>query len=295
MATVDAASPTHHYGLINGIRLHWVEAGAGPLVVLLHGFPEFWYSWRHQIAALSAAGFRVLAPDLRGYNESAKPAGVASYRLELLAADVLGLIRHAGPERAIVVGHDWGGGLAWHLAIHHPQAVEKLAILNAPHPAAFARELRTWRQLRRSWYVFFFQLPWLPEWYIRRGNYAGLAEILTRDPVRPGTFSPQDIAAYRAALARPGALTSAINWYRALFRHHPRLSPCELRPIRVPTLVIWGEQDRYLGISLLDGLKRWAPDLVIERIADASHWVQNDAAERVNDLLISFSRPSGQP
>src|SRR5579884_3024966 len=160
---------THRHASVNGVRLHYVEAGRGPLVVLLHGFPEFWYSWRHQIPALAAAGFRVLAPDLRGYNESDKPPGVAAYGLERVAGDVAALVRHAGERRAAVVGHDWGGGIAWWLAMHRPDVVGRLAVLNAPHPAAFRRELRTPGQLLRSWYVFFFQLPALPEWLFRAG------------------------------------------------------------------------------------------------------------------------------
>jgi pimeloyl-ACP methyl ester carboxylesterase len=280
--------PSQRYASINGVWLHYVEAGSGPLVILLHGFPEFWYSWRHQIAGLSAAGFRVLAPDLRGYNLSAKPAGVASYRLELLAGDVLGLIRHAGADRATVAGHDWGGGIAWQVAMHHPEAVERLVILNAPHPAAFLREIRTPGQLRRSWYMFFFQLPWLPEWLFRRGNFASLERVLREDPVRPATFSSDDIAAYQQALSQPGALTAAINYYRAVFRYHLRTAARQMRPIRAPTLLIWGERDRYLGIRLTEGLETWVADLRIERIADASHWVQNDAPEQVNELMIEF-------
>src|SRR5262245_58570023 len=164
----------HRFAVVNSVRLHYAEAGEGPLVVLLHGFPEFWYSWRHQIKGLAAAGFRVIAPDLRGYNESDKPPGIASYRLELLTQDIVELIQHAGEKRAHVVGHDWGGGIAWWLAMQNPQVVERLVILNAPHPVAFFRELRRPAQLLKSWYMFFFQLPWLPEVMLRVGNFAQL-------------------------------------------------------------------------------------------------------------------------
>jgi pimeloyl-ACP methyl ester carboxylesterase len=283
---------THREAIVNGVRLHWVEAGSGPLVVLLHGFPEFWYSWRHQIPALAAAGFRVLAPDLRGYNLSDKPPGVACYRLEALTADVAGLISHAGASSATVVGHDWGGGIAWTLALRRPEVVGKLAVLNAPHPAAFLRELRRPGQLLRSWYMFFFQLPWLPELLLRAGNFASLERTLRRDPLRPAVFSEDDIRRYKEALSRPGALTAAVNYYRAAFRQLHRASDAT-PPITVPTLLIWGERDHYLGPRLTEGLERWVPGIRIERLPGVSHWIQNDAPERVNELLVEFLRRGG--
>ena len=279
----------HREAVVNGVRLHYVEAGAGPLVVLLHGFPEFWYSWQRQIGPLAAAGFRVLAPDLRGYNLSDKPPGVGAYRPEVLTADVAALIRHAGEDAAAVVGHNWGGVLAWLLPLHHPGVVSRRVILNAPHPAALRRELRRgFGQRLRSWYVLFFQLPWLPEAVIRTGDFALLRRILRRQPVRPGAFSDADVAAYRDALARPGALTAAINWYRAAFRRRSRAA--DGIPCSTPTLVLWGERDPYLGPRLTEGLERWAPGVRVERFPDASHWLQNDAPERVNALLIDFLR-----
>jgi pimeloyl-ACP methyl ester carboxylesterase len=282
------AQLAHREALVNGIRLHYVEGGQGPLIVLLHGFPEFWYCWRRQLPALAAAGFRVVAPDLRGYNLSDKPAGVASYRLDLLCQDVVGLIRHIGAARAVVVGHDWGGGIAWETALRHPALVEKLVILNAPHPEAFFRELKTFEQLRRSWYMFLFQLPWLPEWKISRRNFAAFDQLFRADPVRPDAYTDLDIQLTKEAFAQPGALTAAINYYRAAFRS--RLGGRETRNPRteIPTLLIWGERDRYLGIRLTEGLEGWVPNLRIERLPDASHWVQNDAPERVNELLLEF-------
>ncbi|HQR44579.1 MAG TPA: alpha/beta hydrolase [Thermoanaerobaculia bacterium] len=274
----------------NGVRLHVAEAGTGPLVLLLHGFPEFWYAWRHQLPALAAAGFRAVAPDLRGYNLSEKPPGIASYAVEKLAADVAALVTALGEESAFVVGHDWGGALAWYLPLLHPGRVRRLAILNAPHPAAFRRELkRSAAQRKRSSYILFFQLPWLPERAIRKDDFGQLAKMLRRDPVRAGAFSADDVARYQEALSRPGALTAALNWYRAALRHPPRL-PRERRTIDVPTLVVWGGKDRYLGPALAEGLERWVPDLVVERLPDASHWVPADAPERVNELLIRFFR-----
>jgi pimeloyl-ACP methyl ester carboxylesterase len=276
----------HRFAVVGGVRLHYVEAGSGPLVVLLHGFPEFWYSWRHQIAGLAAAGFRVIAPDLRGYNESDKPPGVENYRLELLIDDVVGLVGQAGEARATIVGHDWGGGIAWWLAMHRPDVVDRLAVLNAPHPAAFFRELRLPGQLLRSWYMFFFQLPWLPEELLGAGNCALMARSMSRETARPGAFSEDDLRHYRQALAQPGALTAAINYYRSAFRHVGATARA-VRPIAAPTLLIWGTRDRYLGPRLTQGLHEWVPRLRIARL-DASHWVQNDAPEEVNRLLVEF-------
>lgn len=278
------------YIVVNGIRLHYVEAGTGPAVVLLHGFPEFWYSWRHQIPALAEAGFRVIALDLRGYNESDKPPGPRSYDIDTLAADVLGVISAEGGGRCAVVGHDWGGAIAWHLAMHHPQSVERLIVLNAPHPYCFFRELKTLAQLRRSWYMLFFQVPRLPEWLLRAGDFASLSRVLRSDPVRPDAFSEADIARYKQALARSGAMTAAINYYRALFRRDPFALRRQMRPIEAPTLLIWGERDRYLGLNLIEGLEPWVPNIRIERIPAASHWVQMDAPERVNHLITDFLR-----
>jgi pimeloyl-ACP methyl ester carboxylesterase len=290
MQQTEAATEqwTHHEAAVNGVRLHYVEAGSGPLVILLHGFPEFWYSWRYQIPALAAAGYRVVAPDMRGYNTSEKPPGVRSYLIDTLADDVAGLIRHLGESTAIVVGHDWGGAVAWYVPMRHPGIVEKLIVLNAPHPGAFARELRTPGQMRKSWYILFFQLPWLPEALFRARGYAILDRVMRSDPVRRDAFADADIRRYKRALSRPGALTGAINYYRALLRRNPREAMQEPPTITCPTLLIWGEQDRYLGVPLTEGLERWVPAIRVERIPEASHWVQIDAPERVNELMLEF-------
>lgn len=282
---------THHEAEVNGVRLHWVEAGAGPVVLLLHGFPDFWLSWRRQIPALAEAGFRAVAPDLRGYNLSAKPRGVAAYHVEELAKDVAALASHLGAPRVSVVGHDWGGAVAWNLPRYYPDLVERLVVLNSPHPAAFRRELGTLSQLRRSWYVFFFQLPWLPEALLRASRAGFVKRVLRDDPVRPDAFTREEIERFREAILLPGALTSALNYYRAVFR--PRTARLGFRSRRVgcPTLVVWGERDRYLGPGLLEGLDRWVTDLTVERIPEASHWVHADAPEQVNRLLVAFLRP----
>ncbi|HTS02204.1 MAG TPA: alpha/beta fold hydrolase, partial [Thermoanaerobaculia bacterium] len=217
---------------------------------------------------------------------------VRAYRIEALLGDLAGLIARLGEgekvPRAHVVGHDWGGAFAWYAPLFCPERLLSLTLLNAPHPLAFRRELKTSAaQRRKSSYVFLFQLPWLPERRIRAGNFATLEKMLRRDPVRPGAFSDEDVRLYREALGRPGALTAAVNYYRAALRFPPR-SRGRAWPEDLETLVVWGERDRYLGPGLLDGLDRWVPRLTIERIPDASHWVQADAPERVNELLIRF-------
>jgi pimeloyl-ACP methyl ester carboxylesterase len=281
---------THTEGRVNGVRLHWVEQGEGPLVVLLHGFPEFWYAWHHQIPALAAAGFRAVVPDLRGYNLSDKPAGVAAYRVETLLGDLAGLIDRLGEgeKKAHVVGHDWGGAIAWYAPLFFPERLLSLTLLNAPHPLAFRRELRSNpAQRKKSSYIFLFQLPWIPERRIRAGNFAILEKMLRRDPVTPGAFPDEDIRLYKEALGQPGALTAAINYYRAAFRF-PARARGRAWPEGLETLLVWGERDRYLGPGLLEGLDRWVPNLTVERIPEASHWVQADAPARVNELLIRF-------
>ena len=278
---------THRRVVVNGVGLHVVEAGEGPPVVMLHGFPEFWYSWRHQIPALAAAGYRAVAPDLRGYNESDKPPGVASYRSDKLVGDVAGLIEHLGSRPAVVVGHDWGGVIAWLLVMRWPDLVRGLVVLNAPHPATFLRELPHARQFLRSWYMFVFQLPWFPEAMLRFQNFGMLGHTLRAQPQHAGAFTPEDVRRYKLALAKPGALTAAINYYRAAFRYR-REAEQSFRPVRAPALVIWGERDSYLNPHVLDGLPAWAPDARIVRLPDASHWVQNDEPDTVNRLLADF-------
>lgn len=272
----------------NGVRLHVVDAGPpdGPLVVLLHGFPEFWYGWRHQIGGLASAGYRVWAPDQRGYNTSDKPAGAASYGVELLAADVVGLIDAAGREKVFVCGHDWGGVVAWRLAAVHPDRVERLVVINAPHGAVFGRHLRrNAAQMRRSWYVFFFQLSAVPEALLRLGDGHLLARALTRSS-RPGTFGDEELARYREAWRQPGALAGMLGWYRAAFRGRPR-ARADAR-IRVPTLLLWGARDGFLGRELAQPSIERCEDGRLVTIDDATHWVQHEEPERVNTLLKEF-------
>jgi epoxide hydrolase 4 len=287
VTALDGIELAHRSATVDdGVRLHYVEAGEGPLVVLLHGFPDFWYGWRHQIPALVRAGFRVVAPDQRGYAESDKPPSWRDYRVQSLTGDIARLIEERGETRAAVVGHDWGAAVAWFLAMLHPERVERLAILNVPHPKRMEEGLRTPRQLRRSWYMFFFQVPVLAEEALRRGGEAWVRRIFA--DARPGAFTPEDLERYVEALTRPGSPKGAIDWYRAALRTPPWGPRRRLRVIEVPTLVIWGERDRHLGAELADPDPEWVPDARVVRLPDASHWVQHDEPERVNDLLIGF-------
>jgi pimeloyl-ACP methyl ester carboxylesterase len=236
----------HQQIATNGIQLHVVQAGPkdGPLVILLHGFPEVWYGWRHQLPYLVAAGYRVWAPDQRGYGLSDKPVGISAYTLDTLAADVVGLMDAAGQDQAYLVGHDWGAAVAWWVAAKYPHRLKRMAVINVPHGAVMQQNLRHNRaQLLKSWYIFFFQLPWLPEALARLGNWNQVARSLQQSS-RPGTFTEADLEQYRQAWSRPGAYTSMLNWYRALVQKPPR-PPASPR-IRVPTLLIWGARDMFL-------------------------------------------------
>jgi pimeloyl-ACP methyl ester carboxylesterase len=291
--TLRGVELAHRYADLGDVRLHYVEAGEGPLVLLLHGFPQFWYQWRHQVPALVEAGFRVVAPDMRGYNLSDKPPGVRSYRVELLARDVERLILACGDRTAALVGHDWGAIAAWIAAMRYPGRVGRIAILNVPHPARLLDGLLSPMQLLRSSYVFFFQIPRLPEEIIRAGDFALLRSGLRRDPVRPGTFSDEDVQRYVEAISRPGALTATINYYRALLRNSKETRTL-LKRIEAPVLVIWGERDRFLSRRLSEPPHLWVPNLVgVKRLPDASHWVAEDRPLEVNTLLLDFlSSPS---
>jgi len=284
---------THGTVETNGIELHVVTAGPedGPLVLLLHGFPEFWYAWHHQIPVLAEAGFRVVAPDMRGYNRSEKPDGVDAYHVDELVADVAGLVEAFDRETAHVVGHDWGGLVAWQTAIDRPDVVDRLAVLNAPHPSAYERALRSNpAQLARSWYVGFFQLPGLPEWSLGAMDFEALERMLGDGTVRDDAFTATDIERYKTAFDRPGARTAALNYYRALARRNARLTlfgdGVGDQRVRASTLLVWGEQDAALDVSLTEDLEGWVPDIRVERLPAASHWVQFDAPERVSELLV---------
>jgi pimeloyl-ACP methyl ester carboxylesterase len=275
----------HRYAQINGIRMHYATAGDGPPVVMLHGFPEFWYGWHKQIPAL-AERYSVIVPDQRGYGETDKPSW--GYEVDVLVQDIIGLIEASGHQRARIVGHDWGGVVAWALAIRFPQRVERLAILNTPHPAIFPAALKTNpRQAMRSMYMGFFQLPWLPEALLSANDYALYARSLRRSAATPTAFSDEEIERYKDAISTPGALTGALNWYRAAGRSGGLLRGTGLK-VLMPTLLIWGERDTFLGKELIDGTERFVPDLRVLRMPDCSHWLHHEAPEAVNRALIDF-------
>ena len=332
----DAAEPapegeppgpwTHGYAVgAGGVRLHYVEQrpeGVGndaPLVILLHGFPEFWWSWREQIPALAAAGYWVVAPDLRGYNLSDKPQEIADYSIELLTEDVRRLIVHCGRERAALVGHDWGGVVAWAFAMEFPAATERLAVLNAPHPQRMQEALSgrvNLRQLRRSWYMFVLQLPMLPERWLAMNGHERIG-LIFRDTAEHREAFPADVLQrFRDAAARPGALKAAINYYRAAVRSGAREGwwqlraalPAALEPllaavvghgeppeprtyptIDAPTLLVWGERDTALGRELTEGMEPlFGGPFELVYLPDCAHWVQQECPEDVNRLLLDF-------
>lgn len=284
----------HGYANANGIRLHYAESGGGEnLVILLHGFPEFWYSWQKQLVALSK-NFHAVAPDMRGYNLSDKPPRVEDYKIDKLVADVIGLVDHFGAEQAAIVGHDWGAGVAWVVAQKHPERVSKLAVLQVP-PAAAWRANLTLKQLLRSWYMFFFQIPRLPEWLISRQDFRAIEETFTEKVVRKNSFSEEDVELYKQAARQPGALTAALNYYRAnvferfFARKQKNASRESAGGIRVDTLFIYGEQDFAIIPATVRGLERYVDANYREvRIADSSHWVQNEAPDEVNEALLEF-------
>jgi pimeloyl-ACP methyl ester carboxylesterase len=281
----------HGFANVGDVRLHYAECGTGEdLVILLHGFPEFWYSWRHQLPVLGRR-YHVIAPDMRGYNLSDKPARVEDYRMELLVQDVVGLIRSFGKDKAAIVAHDWGAGVAWAVAQRHPEVVSRLVAMQVPPPAAWRANF-TLRQMRHSWYMFFFQIPRLPEWWASANDFAKVGKMYKETSARSDAFTDEDIEVYKEALRQPGALTAGINYYRAnvfktLFRDGAE-TPAVGR-IRVPTLFIYGEQDHAVLPETVRDLGRFIDAPYSElRIPDSGHWVQNEAPAEVNEALLRF-------
>lgn len=276
------------YAQVGGVRLHYAIAGEGDeLVILLHGFPECWYSWRHQLPALSER-YTVVAPDLRGYNLSDKPSGRGSYHLDELADDVIGLINHFGRSKAAVIGHDWGGAIAWHIGFNHPQFLSKLGSFQTPPPPVWKRNL-SMRQLAASWYMFFFQLPYLPEFILEANNFALLRRALKESTAERGMIADADIDVYKKAWAEPGALTAMLNYYRAnVFGRLLGPSTTEKR-VTVPTLFVYGQQDQAILPETVRGVGE-----VIEAKFDqflvptAAHWIQQEIPNEINDILLEF-------
>jgi pimeloyl-ACP methyl ester carboxylesterase len=276
----------HEYVQAGDLKMHVVVEGpaGAPLVVLLHGFPEFWYSWRHQIRALAAAGYRVAAPDQRGYNLTEQKG---PYNVFTLTRDIANLVRALGYDRAVIVGHDWGGAIAWLLGAFHPDLVERLIVCNCPHPVTLIRAVRGLYlpQIARSWYIGLFQVPILPELILGARNYEPLAALLRA--ALPGGISEEEIGYYREAWARPGALSAAINWYRELTRS---IGPLAIRDttVRLPVRLIWGEPDVALDTRVAKWSRELCPGLDLRFIQNAGHFVQQDVPAEVNELILDF-------
>ncbi len=281
---------TDNFADVNGVRLHYVEQGTGPLIIFLHGFPEFWYEWKNQLEEFGR-DHHAVAPDMRGYNLSSKPEGVESYKVKILVEDIKALAANLGASKFILVGHDWGGVVAWAFALQHPEQLHSLVIVNAPHPAIFQRELEhNPAQQKASAYMLMFRSE-QGEATLSAGNYAALVNAVMGEGLKQGHFTEEDKDVYIDAWSRPGALTGGLNYYRAA-KAGPgggsfSVDPAKLT-VHVPVLVIWGEQDKALLATNLDGMEEFVPDLKIVRIADGTHWVIHERPAQVNAAIRDF-------
>lgn len=287
----------HNYVDVNNIQLHYVTAGRGRLIVFLHGFPEFWYAWKNQLVEFGK-NYQTVAPDMRGYNLSSKPADIEQYRMKHLIEDVRALVEHLGHKKFILVGHDWGGGVAWAFAMRHSNYLEKLIIINAPHPVTFIRELRdNPAQQKASQYILVHRTAQAEE-ILSRDNYKLLVDAVLSEGLKQGYFTEQDCMAYIEAWSQPGALTGGLNYYRAASfgaftgESDQAINDLLIDPspaiVNVPTLVIWGEKDRFLLTGNLDGLEKYVPNLTVKRIPDGSHWVIHEKPALVNNYIRQF-------
>lgn len=271
----------------NGLTFEVAEAGEGDhLAVMLHGFPELHYSWRHQMPLLASKGYRVWAPNIRGYGGTGRPYDVRDYALDHLTQDVADLIDASGAKKVTIFAHDWGAVIAWMFAILKKRPIERLVIMNVPHPMVMRRELKKWRQFSKSWYIFFFQLPWLPEFLLSRGKAKGkgVGDLIERTSCNKERFGPEVRGVYNAAGHRDGAARAMVNYYRAVIRHRDSVDIGDAT-VDVPTLMIWGEEDVALNIHCTDGTEEWVSDLTLKRLPGVSHWVQQDAPGTVNAIL----------
>jgi epoxide hydrolase 4 len=280
---------THQTVQANGLKFNVAVLGAGDkLALCLHGFPESSFSWRYQMPLLAGLGYRVWAPDLRGYGKTSRPLGVQAYSLENLNADVAALIEASGAKEVVLIGHDWGALIAWDYAMFGRVPIAKLVIMNVPHPALAQKGLRTLRQLKKSWYIFFFQLPRVPEWSLARNGYAAIAQAFRGMAVDKSRFPREVTKVYQEAAAQPGALTAMLNYYRALVRNLSANRKRGTPNIKVPTLMVWGEADAALGKELTYGTERYVDDLTLRYLPNVSHWVQQEAPETVNQMLEAW-------
>ena len=269
-----------------GPAIHFVEHGSGEPVVLLHGFPDFWYMWRHQIPLLAEGGYRAIAVDMRGYNRSDAPVEIDAYSTSHLANDVVRVMDTLGIEKAAIVGHDWGGVTAWHLVMNHPERITKLVVINAPHPKAYMHALLRTSQLFRSWYVFAFQVPRLPEMILEASGMRLLRRVWYHAAGGSGDVTDSDVKKYAKAFSRKGKIRAALNYYRAAIRS--LFHTGARRIIAAPTLIIWGEKDKFLVSSLPEATRKWVPQLRIRKLARLGHWPQLEAPEEINALIVEF-------
>jgi pimeloyl-ACP methyl ester carboxylesterase len=289
----DAGVPglVHRFVETGGLRFHVAECGEGErLALCLHGFPELWRSWRHQMPLLARLGYRVWAPDLRGYGQTERPPRVRDYALERLMEDVAGLVDASGARSTLLVGHDWGGIIAWHFAMRRLRPLQRLVVMNCPHPAAALRALRSGKQLSRSWYVFFFQLPWLPERLLGARRARAVCDALRSGAAHPENFPDEELAAFREAAAQPGALRAMVDYYRALVRGGGLRRQRRLGTpvIETPTLLLWGENDVALTKQTSFGTEAFVKDLTVRYLPGISHFVQQDDPETVNRMLEAW-------
>ena len=286
---IDGIEIEHRDIVTNGVRLHCAIAGPvdGDLVIALHGFPEFWRGMTGVIVSLARAGYRVVAPDQRGYNLSEKPEGIDAYNVDEMALDVVGIIDAMGRESAHVVGHDWGAAVAWWLALTRPERVRRLVVINVPHPSVFAREVRgNKKQMRKSWYIFAIQVPAVPERVAFGRRTRQRFSRAIAGTANPGSFTPDYLAQLREAWAQPGAAQGMLNWYRASVRRRPgRLTD---KRVHVPTLIIWGRKDVALSDTMVQPSADLCDDVRVEWFDDATHWVLHDEPVRTSALILDF-------
>jgi epoxide hydrolase 4 len=286
---MDANAITHRTIHANGLSFNVAVAGGGDkLALCLHGFPESSFSWRHQMPLLAQLGYQVWAPDLRGYGGTSRPGGIQAYSLDNLRADVAALIEVSAAKQIVLIGHDWGALIAWNYAMFGRLPIDRLIIMNVPHPALAEKGLRTLRQLKKSWYIFFFQLPRIPEWALSRNGYAAIAQAFRGMAVDKSRFPAEVTRVYQEAAAQPGALTAMLNYYRALLRNLSANRKRGTPQIKVPTLLLWGEVDAALGKELTYGTDRYVSELTLRYLPNVSHWVQQEAPETVNQMMEAW-------
>ncbi|KAK3096806.1 hypothetical protein FSP39_003508, partial [Pinctada imbricata] len=285
----DPKLGTHGYIHLEDVRIHYVANGeeGKPLMLFVHGFPEFWYSWRFQLREFSK-DYRVVAMDMRGYSDSDKPKGISNYTSDKIAADIKQLVSALGYSDCVLVGHDWGGSIVYTVTIMYPEVVKKLIVLNAPHPGAFKKYMQTsWTQFKKSWYMFLFQMPCLPEFVFKHDDYSVLERMMTSKEIK--TITPEDVEAYKYAFSRPGGgFTGPLNFYRAAFRTDPARAKLLLKKITTPTLVVWGKKDLALNSELAENGRDYITDLTVKYVENASHWVQMDEPEETNKYIREF-------